>query len=798
MTWANLAILGVGGALLSLPIILHFLMRPKPKEMIFPAMRFLRERQQTNRSRMRIRHFLLLLMRCLLIGMVAVALAGPSVAAGDFSNWVTLGGIGFSALLVGIVLMLAFFRANRNALLVAVLGILFLGHLVYGGWAASKLLGSESTQLLGDDQAPVAALIVVDTSPRMEYLSQNESRLQKAKETGEWLIGQFPVDSQVCVLATDNDRPFFSVDVAAANRRLDSLETNYSGGTIPNALLDGLQILDKAQQERKEIYIVTDLTSESWAGENPNAVIKKLEKSVGTNVFVFDVGVEDATNLALTQLTLSDAEISENGRLSISTELQRHGAAIQRTVKMKIEKHEPPLPVVRDGKSVFPQSFYDGQSISKDIRENGSVPVEFTFSQPLPLGTYHGHVEVEGQDGLAVDNQRFFTFRVGQIRRALIVHPANVSPRVMESLLTPRDRLEAGTAQYESKTLTQAEFLALENLDDYDAMYLLDPKPMDETGWQKMEGFVQSGGGLGIFLGHNAAEGGVVHPGFALPTTIRLLGGTLEQQWLNEEADLFLSPKELVHPVFDAVRNNETSVLWNRFPVFIHWGIEPDASEELTAQTLLRYGNREPALIERFIGSGRILIMTTPITEYGFVENRPSWNSLLTGNPVPAFLLLDGIASYLAHGDAESLNIGIQQIAAFNNDLRKFPENYQVFSPQVEKPPARLNTVDGKVRFRFVDYPGHYRMKGVMEDTVLLRGFSANLGESITDLTRMEPDQLDSFLGAEKYQLARQQDEIQRQQGTTRRGQEFYPLAVIMMLVVMAVEYLMSNRFYRS
>ncbi len=798
MTWANLAILGVGAALVSVPVILHFLMQPKPKEMLFPAMRFLKERRESNRSRMRIRHFLLLLLRCLLIGLVAVALAGPSVASSDFGNWLTLGGIGFSGLVVATILLFSFFRQTKNWLLIGILGALFLGHLIYGSWATSKLLGSESAQLIGDDQAPVAALIVIDTSPRMEFLNENNTGLEKAMEAGQWLVSQFPVDSQVCVLATDNDRPFFSVDVAAATRRIKTLETNFSGSSIPAALLDGIQILNKAPQERKEIYIVTDLTRESWAGENPKPLAKLLDQSPGTSVFVFDVGVENPTNMALTQLNLSDVEISTNGRMSISTEVQRLGPATQRTVKMLIERHEPPLPVVRDEQNVFPTATFDGQMVTKDIRENSSVPVKFTFSQPLELGVYHGRVEVEGQDGLAIDNQRFFTFRVGATKRALIVHPTNVYPRIIESLLAPRDKVEAGTAKYESETTTQTEFLRFENLSNYDAIYLLDPQPMAEPIWERLESYVREGGGLGIFLGHNAAEGGVADAGFATPTAKRVLSGTLEQQWFNEEPDLFLSPKELTHPIFNSIRGNETTVLWNRFPVFIHWGFLPDEDDKLPTQTLLRFGNREPALIERTIGAGRILVMTTPITEYSSVEGRPIWNLLISGNMVPSYLLLEGIASYLVQGDAESLNVGIGQIATLNNDLREFPENYQAFSPDPGKPPTRVNAVDGKLRYRFIDFPGHYRLKGVMDQTVVLRGFSANIGSAVTDLTRIEPDQLDAFLGAERYKLARQRDEIQRQQGATRRGQEFYPLVVLMMLIVMAVEYLMSNRFYRS
>ena len=799
MAWTNLSILGVGAALVAIPVILHFLMQPKPKDMIFPAMRFLKERQLSNRSRLQIRHFLLLLMRCLLIGLVAVALAGPSVVSNEFGSWVTLFGIGVSGMIVGIVLLFSLFRNQRNWMLVGILSVLFIGHLIYATWAANKLLGSESAQLIGDDRAPVAALILIDTSPRMEYRHENNTRLEKAQEMGKWLVSQFPGDSQVCVCATDNDRPFFSVDIDAAERRLETLQTNYSGSSISKSLLQGLQILDNAPQERKEIYIITDMTRQSWQGENAKPIIRRLEKMVGSSLFVVDVGVENATNFGLTPLKLSDVEITGNGRLVVTTEIQRTGSAAQRTATMTVEKHEPPLPVVRDERTIFPEMTFDGQTVMKNIRENGSVQVKFTFSEPLDVGTYHGRIEIEGQDGLAIDDVGYFTIRVGEAKKALVVHPSNVNPRVINSLLAPQDKIDAQTARFECETITQTELQTRGDLEGYDVVYLLNPRPLGDTDWQRLEAFVQNGGGLGIFLGHNAVAGGSAHPSFSTTAAQRVLAGILEQPWFNEEPDLFLSPKELNHPIFNLIRSIETTVLWNRFPVFMHWGIGPDKNaEEFPTQVLLRFGNREPAVIERTIGSGRILIMTTPITEYGFVEDRPSWNSLLTGNPVPAFLLLDGMASYLVRSDTGSLNITVGQIAVFDNNLREYPEVYQVFSPQPEKPPNQLNAVEDKIRYRFVDHPGHYRLKGVFNRNVVLRGFSANLDTSASDLTRIEPDELDTVLGQDRYQLARRRDEIQRQQGTMRRGQEFYPLVILMMLVVLAVEYLMSNRFYRS
>ena len=77
MTLLNGLILGLGGLLLAIPIILHFLMQPKPKELVFPALKFIKKKQIKNRRQMRVRHVLLLLLRCLLILAIAAALAGP-------------------------------------------------------------------------------------------------------------------------------------------------------------------------------------------------------------------------------------------------------------------------------------------------------------------------------------------------------------------------------------------------------------------------------------------------------------------------------------------------------------------------------------------------------------------------------------------------------------------------------------------------------------------------------------------------------------------------------------------------
>lgn len=801
MNWANIGVLGIGGLLMTVPIILHFLMQPKPVEIDFPALRFLQQRQRTTRSRIRLKNFLLLLMRCLLIALVAIALAGPSVASNDFGNWMSLGGVLFSGLVVGGIALLAYFRPQKNWLLIGILAALFLGHLIYGGVATTRLMNSESVQLIGDDQDPIAALIVVDTSPRMDLQFENGTRIEKAKALGEWLIGQFPGDSQVCIAATDGSPPFFSVDVGAATRRINSLESNFSGTKLPQTLNEGLKILDDSPLERKEIYVISDLTRESWTGENASRLAKRLEATPEYSLFVVDVGVEDPTNFSLGNVRLSAAEISKGGAITIDTQLLRSGGnaeAAPATIKFQMEKIDPTRPVTRDGETLYPDQFYPEMSLVKEVDAGSSTDVRFTMNERLPIGTYHASISLDGMDGLAIDDRRYLSFRVSETRNTLVVHPNNIDPKILVSLLSPTNLVDDGSARYACDLMSQRELGSPDlDLGGYEAIFLLDPQAMPDESWLRLEDFAKRGGGLGIFLGHNANDRGLIDPAFNSEVVQRILGGQLDVLWHVTTDDLLISPQDFSHPIYRPIQGFESSVLWHRAPISKHWGIEVDAeSEDYPTQVILRFSNREPAIVERTLGLGRILTMLTPITEYSYNPNRRIWNRLFASDRVPGFLLMFGVAEYLVQSDAQSLNVQVGEFVNFQNDLRENPETYQVFSPIADKTPTALNTVNGRVRFRFNDAPGHYRLKGTFDDRVQLKGFSSNLTMAATNLTRLRPEELDEFLGQDRYELATKQDEIQRQQGTMRRGQEFYPLVVIMMLVIMGVEFLMSNRFY--
>src|SRR5260370_3129190 len=81
MTFVHIYLLG-GLLLVGVPILLHLIMRQKPKQLVFPAFRFLRQKLLVNRRKLRLQNLLLLLLRMLLIALLCLALARPSVHSG--------------------------------------------------------------------------------------------------------------------------------------------------------------------------------------------------------------------------------------------------------------------------------------------------------------------------------------------------------------------------------------------------------------------------------------------------------------------------------------------------------------------------------------------------------------------------------------------------------------------------------------------------------------------------------------------------------------------------------------------
>lgn len=80
MTFLHPLLLGAGLACVSIPILIHFLMRRRRKPVRWAAMRFVIEAYRRQRRRMRLEQILLLVVRCVLVALIAFALGRPMMA----------------------------------------------------------------------------------------------------------------------------------------------------------------------------------------------------------------------------------------------------------------------------------------------------------------------------------------------------------------------------------------------------------------------------------------------------------------------------------------------------------------------------------------------------------------------------------------------------------------------------------------------------------------------------------------------------------------------------------------------
>jgi hypothetical protein len=679
-----------------------------------------------------------------------------------------------------------------NVPLAVILGMVLALLLAYTGYTFRAAIRQDSRHILADQQAPVAALILVDNSPRMGYRRENRTLLEKVQDYGRWLIGQLPLNSKVAVMESGDEYPFFSVDISAARKRLNTLDLTYVSHPIPDSLQRAVEFLADTEFERREIYVFSDLSRVSWASSG-DALQQILAAHPEVSLFVIDAGVQEPRNFALGELRLSASSIPVQGKLELETQVRAVGPGSDLLLKLYLEKPDWSRPVRQDGKTLLPDDYWT-RVVNVVVPDDSSVPGKIVLQDDLKEGVHHGWIEIEGGDSLEVDDRRYFTIQVRPSWPVLIVHPWNVAP---DNLAVA---LEIADDMFNVKTIPQ-EDLSGEPLADYSAVFLLDPQPLSDPMWRILQDYVAAGGGLAVFAGSNAlTSGNRPDESFRSDAAASVLPGRLARDWYRKQGDRFLSMDNLSHPIFRNFRSQATRGIWQPFPVYRHSELETDDTDS-AVEVVARYTNGMAALLQRNLGSGRVIVMTTPVTEPVRPEGRDSWNELFNsgrGKRIwPAVMLVSEIAEYLASSNRDRLNLNVGQSVTLYNDINLMPAEYRLFSPRDEEP-VRIASADNFLRYKFTDTPGAYRLKGKFREQTVLRGFSINMTPQATDLTRIDAGQLTGILGEGRFQLARERDEIERQQGTTRLGQEFYPVLALTLGLLLALELIMANRFYKK
>lgn len=701
------------------PIVLHLVMRQQPRHLEFPALRFVQVRQTANRRKLQLRHLILLLLRIAALCLLAAALARPSF---------------------------------------------------------------KSSGVIGNQEAPVAAALVIDTSPRMAYKSENQTRLEAAQETALWLLQQLPAESLLAVFDSARSQAVFQVDLGAARSRVERLETIDVPRPLWEVIEQAAELLQKGEPgreempQRKELYIFSDLSKPQWDARAAAGLRARLAEMTDVGVYVIDVGAKQPQNIALGEPRLSSESIARHLPWSIATEVSRTGQTEDPSKKVEVYLFDPSGKPEKRGEETI--KLAAGQTQGVEFQLGG-----------LETGTHQGYLRLEGADGLAADDRRWFTIDAKPPWKVLVVAapPAQSRTRLLTQAIAPAAFRQSGRARFECDVASFADF-AQQPLEQYAAVCLFDPPKLPETDWELLAQYAESGGGVALLLGES------FEPAAEESAARRLLPGKIGKRpafYPNGDSYLIISNEQ--HPMMAKFRPLKGTVPWETIPIYKYWQVSNLAEG---AATLAAYRYGQPAILERAVGKGRALTMTTPVEDFDAPAER-RWNRLATqpGN-WPYVVLMDQMFSYLAGSTEGQLNYLAGETAVLRLPAEQRLTSYLLTTPRGDTLRQSADPTQRSIVVSDTDHVGNYRLTSGGEEGGFDRGFSVNLPAAASVLDRTDEEGLKEVFGDVAFQLAHDRAEIDRHISTGRVGRELFPLLVLLLALVLAGEHLLANRFY--
>ena len=274
-----------GAAAVSVPIALHFLFRARYRRVPWAAMTFLRQAIEQTSRRVRFQEFVLLLLRCAALLLLALALARPTVT---------------------------------------------------GAVATGR---GES----------IDAVFVFDTSYSMGAQDGEKSRLDRAKEAALAVIDNLPPNSTVQVIANADRAthlgPVSPGNLDQARQIIRGIElTSLSSDWLPG-LSDATAALDRGAGANKEVYLFGDLQKSGWDRQGAAVRAKCEEIKQRATLLVVRCASPDRQirNVAVTDITHPGGIPHTGTRMPFTVLVRNPGKDPVRNVAVTLEVDGRPL-----------------------------------------------------------------------------------------------------------------------------------------------------------------------------------------------------------------------------------------------------------------------------------------------------------------------------------------------------------------------------------------------------------------------------------------------------------------------
>jgi hypothetical protein len=726
-----------GLLLVGVPVLLHLIMRQKPRHLSFPAFRFLRQRHLINRRKLRLQHLLLLLLRMGVIAALCLALARPRVAA-------------------------------------------------------------ERVAALFNSERPVVAVFLFDTSASMEYSAAGRARLEEAKQRARELLDEMDGNSQVALLDSADDAAEGGTEwlsPSLAQTRIEGLRIRPANAPLNRRLDGAMRMLEKIgageDPPPRFLYLFSDRTRASWDAQAGPKTIPD-----GIRALFVDVGVEKPKDLAIAKVEIVPPVVAPGGRVQIQVTVRATGADFDTELLCQLDN---------DAEADRPP---DKQAIQIAAGQ-GRVFV-FEREAPRPMGgraetTYQVTVKHQTPDALPFNNTSFATF-LSRERRKVLTLVADEPPAkdMAPSWKAWQMAMDAvGMFECDVRKAAEANKLDDKELRGYAAACVFQFAPSAEL-WQKLARYVQDGGGLVVVPGGEEMLPDVQQFNDE-GTKVGLLPGILRKIEKNAPNSPLIrwSGFGVSHPIpaFFQKMIRTTDVDFGKpqsWPgVNAYWFVEPAEKDTVVLATYAG-DKRPPALLDRAVGRGHVLLFTTPLDARELDRNR-YWHNYWGLDSSFGLVLEDQVCRYLA-GDS-----ALPELNYFCGQTPRVPPPYTPAAPPYTLDGPGLAVAETNIKAAESDTslslpqavaPGNYAVRDANKRIVA--GCSLNVRPQESDLTRVPAEEIETVLGKDTLlQVGRAISLKDALLGMRPPPLELLPWLMMAVLIVLTVEGLLANRFYR-
>jgi hypothetical protein len=637
MSFINASLL-LGLLAIAIPIILHLLNRRTAKKIEWGAMMFLLDSVQQRKKRIQLEEALLLASRCLLLALVAMAVARPFQPPGGTIPYVVILPA-FLLALVGITTGIILREDKRWFRWLVGGGVALLvlsaAAVAYERYWNLKRFGTAGRKDI---------VLIVDGSMSMQLKSDGTSNFDRALAEAREVIEKSG-GGNAFSLILGGPVPLVKIGDPISNK--SDLEQALGGLKPMKAKMDGfaclstaLTLLNRGANPNKEIIVFTDQQALGWHLDEPSAW-EALQASAGElttkpSLVCRQFPLPTAfRNIAAAELRLSRSVVGTDRPVSLELVLENTGNEAITPANVELTIDQP-----KNTSNALQNPLVLKEAKLGQLLPGGREIIRFSHKFPQP-GAYVLRAKVTAEDDLALDNEAELVAHVDGALKVLIVegNPGNEvlqrSSTFVALALAPASRIaEPKTKEKDPKkpgVLLDAEVMphtrlvGLESLAGYSAVILCDVPKLADSVARRLATWVEAGGGLFI------APGNTCEPTFynnwqdsngkpVLPAKLKQA-----QSIPPSQEPLHLALNTLTHPalriVADAKQSDLGTCLLQRY-----WQVEPEAESSVAA----RYSNGEPFLITRQLGFGEVISSTTTFdTQAGNLATRQAFVPLL-------------------------------------------------------------------------------------------------------------------------------------------------------------------------